>query len=54
MRTPRFRVEPLEDRLAPSVAGSFDPSFGSGGVSPDLNGSVAAVTVDTLGRVGVV
>ena len=36
------------------MAGSLDPSFGTGGHSPDLGGSGAAVAVDPLGRVVVV
>ncbi|WP_145244069.1 delta-60 repeat domain-containing protein [Urbifossiella limnaea] len=46
----RIGLERLEAREVPAAAGTFDPSFGVAGVSPDLGGA-AAVVVDPLGRV---
>src|SRR6516162_8162953 len=52
---PALRVEPLEDRLAPALAGTLNPAFGTGGVAllpPDLSPSAFPYAVVAPGPDG--
>ena len=40
-RRTRLTLQPLEDRATPAVAGTLDPTLGTGGIVP----------IDNLGRV---